>query len=184
MNADHDRSGWFTVEAAAKRLGVSASTVKRRIQDGKPIRTAFGSSVEFDREMVERPQGHEWLVRFRSDLPPISSAPERSLPESTPAPSSDQGDSGALTALVDALAEERAERQRLAAENAELRERVGRAEADAAYANRERQRADDLAETLIALRAALSAKEAALADTERERDRLRNRGFWARLWDR
>ncbi len=67
---------------------------------------------------------------------------------------------------------------------ADLRERVGRAEADAAYADRERQRADEMAETLIALRASLTAKEREAADLARQLEALRARRRWydPRTW--
>ena len=130
MNTDQQRSDWLTVEAAAKRLGVSPATIKRRIQDSKPVRLAGDRSVELESELIERPQGHEWRVRIKGALLPISSAPERSDSEDASALSSVQEDSGALTALLDMVVDIRA----LERENGTLR-----AERDA-----ERMRADSL----------------------------------------
>jgi excisionase family DNA binding protein len=157
MSDDQARPDWLTVEAAARRLGVSASTVKRRIQDGKPIRTAFGSSVEFDREMVERPQGHEWLVRFRSALPPISTDHERAVSESTPAVSSAQEPPAALMTALETIREQ-------SARIASLEREAGRLEGQVIAAHAERD-------------AARQAAEAARAELERER----RRSWWDRL---
>jgi hypothetical protein len=130
-----ERSDWLTVEVAAARLGVSPSTIKRRIQDRKPVKLAHGGSVELEPEMIERPQGHEWRVRIVGALPAISSDPERTDSEEAPAISSVQDRPDIATGLLERLSaqdavlgEQRAEIARINAENADLRERVGRAE--------------------------------------------------------
>lgn len=158
--SDQHRSDWLTVEAAAARLGVSPATVKRRINDGKPVRVAGDRSVEIEAEQVARPQGHEWQVRIRTALPPIKAAQERSDSESAAPINSAQDDSGALTALREAWAEDRAVLGTLRTENADLRERAGRAETRA-----------DLAERRV-------------RELEAERDRLTARleRPWWRFW--
>src|SRR4051812_9350895 len=74
--AEQQRSDWLSVEEVAPRLGVSVSTLKRRIiqwaKDGNPIRLPDGRSVEIDAEQVERPQGYVWQVRVNGDLPPLT----------------------------------------------------------------------------------------------------------------
>lgn len=157
MSTDQDRPDWMTVEAAARRLGVSASTVKRRIQDGKPIRTALGLSVEIDREMVERPQGHEWLVRFRSDPPPISTVHERTPTEDQPAPSSDQEGSGALTVALETIRDQAGRIAELEREAGRLEGQVIAAGAQTAKAEAER---DAALSTAADLRRRLEAAEA------------------------
>lgn len=146
--SDHRRSEWLTVEAAAKRLGVSAATVKRRIGDGKPVRLAGDRSVELEAEMIERPQGHEWRVRITGELPPLTSDHERGDTESTPLLNGAQEDSGALLAALDAMTGLVADVRVLERENGALR-----AERDAAEA-----RAADLADRLAQAEAKLAAR--------------------------
>lgn len=132
-----DRSDWLTVEAAAARLGVSAATIKRRIQDRKPVRLASGTSVELEVEMIERPQGHEWRVRIIGALPPISSDPEQTESESPPAISSVQDRPDIAIGLLERLAAQDAtlaakdlEIARLNAQALTLAERAARAEGE------------------------------------------------------
>jgi small-conductance mechanosensitive channel len=110
-------------------------------------------------------------------VPDMPEEDQQPLPASEPpsAPAAPTDAPAAITALVDALAAERDERQRLAEALLAATERAARAEADAVYAARERQRADDLAETLIALRASLSAKEREAAEL---REQLARRRWW------
>lgn len=173
MNTDQDRSSWLTVEATAKRLGVSPATVKRRIVDRKPVRIAGDRSVEIEAEMIERPQGHEWLVRIKGDPPPISTVQERTDSEEPPALNIAQEGSEALTMLREAWAEDRALLSTLRAENADLRERVGRAEAaiEGANARAEQYAIDTMEQTERAVRA------------EAELQRLRGRRWYdPRTW--
>jgi hypothetical protein len=163
-----ERSDWLTVEVAAARLGVSPSTIKRRIQDRKPVKLAHGGSVELEPEMIERPQGHEWRVRIVGALPAISSDPERTDSEEAPAISSVQDRPDIATGLLERLSaqdavlgEQRAEIARINAENADLREDRGRLQAER----------ESIAEALLWTQAQL--------DRERgELERLRGRSFW------
>jgi hypothetical protein len=149
-------SDWLPAEDAAERLGVSLSTLKRRIQqwvkDGQPIRLPDGRSVEIQAEVVERPQGHEWRVRLPADLAPAITdqvAPDSKEP---PAVSSDQGDDRALVREVLARMDDR---------DAIIREK------------------DDRIAALAAGKAAAEAQAAMLKD---ELARERNRSWWDRLW--
>jgi hypothetical protein len=135
---DQQRSDWLSVEEAAPRLGVSVSTLKRRIiqwaKDGNPIRLPDGRSVEIDAEQVERPQGYVWQVRVNGDLPPLTTDQiidqNGAHSEEPPPISPDLGaDQAAAPVPWIVFESERAERQKTAAENADLRERAGRAEA-------------------------------------------------------
>lgn len=67
-----DRSDWFTVPVLAAGLGVSQATLKRRIRDGKPVQIAPGKTVEIEVELLERPQGHEYRVRVKGQMPALS----------------------------------------------------------------------------------------------------------------
>jgi hypothetical protein len=61
-SADHDRSDFVPVAEAARRLGVSTATVKRRIRDGS-----------LEAEPLSRPQGIEYRVRLNRDVPAVLS---------------------------------------------------------------------------------------------------------------
>lgn len=149
MQIPDDRYEPISVDEAASRLRVSPSTVRRMIRDGK---------LQAERE--QRPQGEIVRVLWPAavadarDVPPPatpampampSSEPPGSAPTTAPANDLPAALSVALGPLNEALAAERAERQKLAQENAQLRERAARAESDAAH---EKQRAADLARQL------------------------------------
>ena len=134
---------WVSVKQAAIQLSVSESSIRRMIRDGSLVA-----------ESIERPGGT--LLRVEMPLSDDSQ-------ESNPQPEAAQG---AVTALTDMLADEREERQRLAAENRTLAERAAAAEADA------RHLADRLADE----------RERRLA-AEQERDRLRL-PWWRRIRSR
>src|SRR4051812_25693082 len=55
---------WLPMAEAAKRLGVSADTVKRRIQRG-----------ELQAQREARPQGYRWIVELPDDAPPRDAGP-------------------------------------------------------------------------------------------------------------
>jgi hypothetical protein len=159
---------WVSLPQACRILGIPESTLRVMIRDGKiraeMRRRSPDSTTDFRRV-------YDVLV---PDMPEEDQQP---LPASEPpsAPEAPTDAPAAITALVDALAAERDERQRLAEALLAATERAARAEADAVYAARERQRADDLAETLIALRASLSAKEREAAEL---REQLARRRWW------
>ena len=139
---------WVSVAEAAERLGVSASTVRRMVEDGKLVgeREPMGGSRERYRIRLDAPETHHDASPSESGMTPHD-APE------TPQDAS-AALSASLAALTDALDSERAERQKLADDLGAARERAARAEATAA-AERERRLA-----------------------AEQERDRLRNRRWW------
>lgn len=131
----------ISVREAAIRLGTSESDIRRRIKRGALRAESF-----------DRPGGT--LLRVLLD-------PSETTPEAAPAtpalsergqapdtrqdaPEAAQALTAALETIAAALADERAERQRLAEENAALRERVGRAEtrAEALQAGIEAERAE------------------------------------------
>ncbi len=156
-----DRSDWLTVEQAAARLGVSPATIKRRIQDGKPVRLPGDRSVALEAEMIERPQGHEWRVRIIGALPPISSDPERTHSEEAPA----------LTSVQD-RSDDRSEALRMAFE------RLAAQDATIAAKDAEIARLNAQALTLVTRAAAAEALAAERA-AELERERARR---WWRWW--
>lgn len=146
-------SDWLSVEDAAEALGVSVSTLKRRMREGKPVTRPDGSSVEVQGEQIQRPQGPVWRVRVPADLAPVVTDQAAADSKKPPAVSSDQvddrvTDQAAITTLREMIALERAERHRVANENTALRgelrdEAIARAVAEA-DARHERARAADL----------------------------------------
>lgn len=184
---DQQRSDWLSVEEAAPRLGVSVSTLKRRIiqwaKDGNPIRLPDGRSVEIDAEQVERPQGYVWQVRVNGDLPPLTTdriidqngAHSEEPPPISPDLGTDLGtDQSAAPVPWIAFESERAERQKTAAENADLRERAGRAEA------RGDLLATQLAETQATIAHERTRRDAAEARAVEAEKRARQP--WWRRW--
>ena len=109
---DPPQGGISTREAAAI-LGTSTSDVLRRIRAGT-LRS----------ERFERAGG----TYYRVYLDPPQDTPE--APQEPPGPRQDVSEAiqAAVAPLVEALAEERSERRKLAEENADLRERIGAAE--------------------------------------------------------
>ena len=148
--SDQDRSAFVSVAEAARRLGVSTATVKRRIRDGT-----------LEAEPLSRPQGIEYRVRLPRDVtPPLTepasdvtgplsheTPPPGECSDSEPAPLTGsahvttQDVSAAITAAVAPLAERLAVQdatiarqaeaiERQAGEIAELRENRGRLTAE------------------------------------------------------
>lgn len=117
---------WVSVREAARRLGISPETVRRRIESGELVgeREAIGGSRERFRVRLDAPETPQ-------EAPRDASAP--STDDASPALTEAlAGTMAALEILRDALAEERAERQRLAAEVRNLAERAASAEARSA----------------------------------------------------
>jgi hypothetical protein len=135
---------WVTLRVASQRLGRSPETIRRQIKDG---------TFEYPAEREQRAPG-DTRDRYKVRLP---KAPD--TPQATP--------HEALRPLVDALDQEREERRRLAAENADLRERAGRAEASAEASARH-----------------ITALAAQIADMAAQRDEWREKAerAWRRWW--
>ncbi len=127
MHDPDTRHEWVSVKQAAIYLGTSESDVRRRIRRG-----------ELESESLARPGGT--LLRVRLPTPDT-----RQPIESSPAPETHQTAphdlsallSVALGPLTEALALERAERQKLAQEIRDLTARAATAEALAAERERE-----------------------------------------------
>lgn len=120
----------ISVREAAIRLGTSESDIRRRIRRG-----------ELQAEVLPRAGG----TLLRVLLPDPTDAPGAAPAESGAAPEAPQDAPALTTRLLDKLDERDVTITALHAENAELRERVGRAETEAAAAER---RATDLAAEL------------------------------------
>lgn len=182
MTSAQDHSGWLTVPEMARRLDVSQANLKRRIRDGKPVQIAPGRYVDLDVEMIDRPQGHEYRVRVRGDMPALRiDQPETGSEEAVP-PSTDHEQSRALD-ILDALFQANAKTMERQAERLERyadllwQETAKRAAAEerADQAERERTAAQD---ALMDAQAALDRERAAREQAERE---LRERRWW-RWW--
>ncbi len=188
--SDDPWSDWHTVPELAPKLGMSQATLKRRLtlwsRTGERMLLPNGRGAEVQAEKVARPQGDEWRARVRlsalAQMADQSADQDKPDSKATPSLTSAQGDAQGFLRLVEI---ERAERQKIAAENDTLRERAVRAET----------LADAQIQTISALSAALAAQEARaadlaqrLADAERDRDaeraevrRLLARPWW-KLW--
>jgi hypothetical protein len=133
MHTPPTRRELVSISDYAARTGLSETEIRRQIRAGK-----------LPAEKFDRPQGsfYRVIVETPDDTPPAAEqAPTTS--QDTPTPATEPP--AAITALVDALADERAERQRLAADLLAATERAAHAETGASH---ERARADDLAERL------------------------------------
>ncbi len=181
MSSAQDRSGWLTVEAAARRLGVSPATIKRRIQDRKPVRLAGGDTVDLDIEMIERPQGHEWRVRVIGALPAISSDPGLTDSESEPPSSSVQEQSRTLD-ILDALLRANADTMDRQAERLERLHDLLWQEAAKRAAAEERAIAADRRADLAERERAEEKARAASLEAERERLLARVDEVSGRVW--
>lgn len=122
MHLPDDRYEPISVDEAASRLKISPSTVRRMIRDGK---------LKAERET--RPQGE--IVRVL--WPTATDVSSPTIDPSEPSATAHVIDlpaalSAATEPLTEALALERTERQKLAQENAQLREDRGRLRAEAA----------------------------------------------------
>ena len=138
---------WVSVAEAAERLGVSVSTVRRMVEDGKLVgeREPLGGSRERYRVRFDAPETHQDASPSESDLTP-DTPPD--------APATPQDASLLLDRLEAAHERERAQADRIAAlerENGRLEstathaqqaaenERQRRVEAEALAAERERE---------------------------------------------
>lgn len=155
MQPPNTRRELLSVDDYAARTGISPTEIRRQIRAGT-----------LPAETFQRPQGTYYRV--------IVDTPEDAPSTSQEAPDSRQEPPLATQALVDALADERVERQRLAAENANMRERVGRAEERTIAADR-RADAAERDRTALAER---------LRITEIERDAERRRSWLDKLLGR
>ena len=182
--SDDPWSDWYSVPELAPKLGMSTATLKRRLAQwskvGGPILLGNGRGAEVQAEKIARPQGDEWRARVRASVLAQSAArakagADQPKPDSKEPPplTTDQSAAQSFLRLVEL---ERAERQRIAAENATLLERAIRAEAKA-----EAQEA-----TITALSAAHDAQAALAADLAQRlakaEDRLAARRWWWRFW--
>ena len=165
---------WVSVAEAAERLGVSVSTVRRMVEDGKLVgeREPLGGSRERYRVRFDAPETHQDASPSESDLTP-DTPPD--------APATPQDASLLLDRLEAAHERERAQADRIAALAAEK----AKAEADATHAQQaakiERERrveADKRAATFEQL-AAERGRE--LERERQETARLRERRWW-RWW--
>ena len=146
---------WVSFTEAQRILGMSEGTLRRAIRAGAVV-------AEQRRRSPDSPTDQRMIYEvFVMQSPASASAIEsdQTPPRRQEPPAAL---SAALAALTSAMDSERTERQTLAAENADLRERVGRAEAAAAA---HQARSAELAEEVARLRA------------ERERRR------WWRFWE-
>lgn len=168
------RYEWVNVSEASQRLGVSLSTVRRMVESGHLVgeREPLGRGSNRDR----------YLIRFDRKEMPQDASPFESEDESSEAPERPQSAPEATTRaldIMDALLRANAETfERQAETIAELRERVGRAEAGIEAANaRAEQYALDYAEQFE--RAVRAEARAERAEAELTRQRARR---WWRFW--
>jgi excisionase family DNA binding protein len=129
---------WVSVAEAATRLGVSVSTVRRMVEDGKLVgeREALGGSRERYRVRFAAPETHQEASSSESSLTPDAPPDAPATPQDASAVLS-----ATLGALTEALALERTERQQLAQEARQLAERAAAAEARADLLAAELERA-------------------------------------------
>jgi hypothetical protein len=123
MQPPNTRRVLVSVAEAADRLGISPSEVRRRVRAGT-----------LEGESFDRPQGSYIRIVFYEP----GDTPAPAVPENEPTRQDAPDVADAIRAAIDpyvAMNERIAELYAGAiAENAELRERVGRAESDAKYA--------------------------------------------------
>lgn len=123
---------WVSVREAARRLGISPETVRRRIEAGELVgeREALGGSRERFRVRMETPQG---ASGERPDMPMTPSTLD-----ATETPTNASALTGRALEIMEALLRANAETfERQAETIADLRERAGRAEASLEAANAE-----------------------------------------------
>lgn len=83
---------WCSVELAAKLLGLSTPTIRRRIRAGEPpFRLPDGSSWPVESERIVRPQGSYFVLKLPAGLEPLAPSVEAGSTEdlTTPDRSSD-----------------------------------------------------------------------------------------------
>lgn len=146
---------WVPFDQARMILRMSEGTLRRAIRDGTVTAEQRRRNPDSptDQRMV-----YEVLIPNPPGEPPLADVDSESPIRQTSATDPPAATTRALDVLAAALTEERAERQRLAVENAELRERVGRAEAEVASAT------------------------ASATILQAEIDRLRARPWWRAWW--
>lgn len=161
-----------TIEQAAALLGVSASTIRRRIRAGTLQVTE-----------TRRPQGTVWLVHLPPGVRPASAtdtvdtAPVDTAPTAQPAPAESMAlviqttIATVLGPLVAELGASRQANERQAGEIADLREQRGRQTAELERA----------ASTIVALNASLEARTASEAATS-TREPLTARSWTMARW--
>jgi hypothetical protein len=154
---------WVSVNDAARHLGKSPSTIRRMIESGELVgeREPRAAGSTSDRYRVRMP---------RDDASPIESPPAPTAPTTAPAANSDASDE-ILRIILNANAETM---DRQAARIEQLHDLLRDASSRAAAAEAS---AAVMAELIDAARAARQAAES-------ERDRLKGRGWWARLLNR
>lgn len=140
---EHPSAGagrWVSTTEARRLLRMSEGTLRRAIEAGT-VR------AELRRRNPDSPTDNRMVYEvWIPEAPNGATAPE-SASATEPATEPPDATTRALEVLAEAYAEERAERQRLAVENAELREDRGRL---AAERDAEAARADGLAKRLEA----------------------------------
>ncbi len=143
-----DRSEFVPVAEAARRLGISAATVKRRIAAGA-----------LEAEQLARPQGVEYRVRLPREEPaPLT---ERTTSEGAPSTGTAQDVSAAIRAATAPLVE------RLAVQDATIAEQARTIE-------RQAEQVADLRETIGRQGAELEAERATNYQLVAERDTARS----------
>jgi hypothetical protein len=154
MQSPDIRQRWVSFDEARMILRMTEGTLRRAIKAGT-------ITAEQRRRNPDSPTDHRMVYEVLVTDPPDDASDSKAVHPPGQSPTSATDPPEAATRVLDVLAaaliEEREERQRLAAENADLRERVGRAEAEVASAT-------------------------ATANTlQAEVDRLRARPWW-RFW--
>jgi len=150
-----DRSDFVPVAEAARRLGISTATVKRRIAAGT-----------LEAEQLARPQGIEYRVRLPRDVPaPLS---ERSSSEDPPSTGTMQDISAAITAAVTPLVERLAVQDATIEQRAQTIERQAETIRDQAETiGRQGAELERAASTVVALNDQLDAAESVRRRTTR-----------------
>jgi len=172
-----DDSEWLSINAAARRLGVTATAIRNRIKRrtldarpngnfGKLVRVPLTVPVTVIRTPEER-------VRVTVPLTPAEEVPATVPLTVTLTVLSDH-----ITSLKAALAKAEGEIESLKPE----RERADRLEVEVAVIPGLQEANEALKETIEALKAALETEQSRLAEIRAERDRLLSRSVRRRWW--